>query len=99
MNRRLLRMLPVARPHTGRHQARARGVAAAARPAQRPATALLDGQATWYLPPPPRPASGRVTGPLPRRVPGASLAITPPPAYGPVADVLEAERLGRELLT
>jgi hypothetical protein len=57
--RKLLRLLPVARPHTGRHQ---RGDA----PAPRPATALLapPERKPWCLVPPPK-ARQRVTGPLP----------------------------------
>lgn len=59
--RRMILRLPVARPHTGKHQ---RGAEV---PEPRPATALLkpaDRQA-WCLPVPPRPARQRVTGPLP----------------------------------
>jgi hypothetical protein len=62
--RRLILLLPLARPHTGRHQLRARGNADAARPAQRPATALLKPSRTWYQPPPPK-TRQRVTGTLP----------------------------------
>jgi hypothetical protein len=50
--RRLILLLPLTRPHTGRHQLRARGNADAARPGRRPATALLKPTRTWYLPPP-----------------------------------------------
>lgn len=61
--RRMLLRLPVARPHTGKHQGRGDA------PAPRPATALLEPpeRQPWCLMPPPK-RRQRVTGTLPADV-------------------------------
>jgi hypothetical protein len=59
--RRLILLLPLARPHTGRHQGRGDV------PEPRPATALLKPSRTWYLPPPSK-RRQRVTGTPPADV-------------------------------